>query len=154
MSLKEHKVQNVVIEEGIKTKIQALRDKITKALNPNKKLNYYIQSTDGKLWGDLYLKDLTSLYSINRDEYMLYYKETKEGEVVYHNLIDNTYCTPQEFIPLVAGTFSCVDINNIVSKEDILYANVLPTIDGKVLKEKVEANRRIACAQIIKALKR
>ena len=142
MSLDEHKVQNVNLKPSISEKIKSIGSSISNHFRNNKKFKYAIQSTDGSIWNNLKLNKLTSLYSATNDKYILYYEEQKDNEILYHNLIDNTYATTKEFISMILGTNNGVDIDRYVSNEDIMFARVLPTIDGKNLKEKVEKDFR------------
>ena len=142
MSLKEHEVQNVKLKPRIIERIKEYGNKVSNKLKRKKVLKYGIQSTDGTIWDNLDQNKLTSLYSLDREEYILLSEEYSENDILYHNLINNTYYSPKEFLSIMLGRYNAVDIGSYVDKQDIMFANICPVIDAKALKEKVERTNK------------
>lgn len=155
MTLDEHKVQNVKMKPNVKDKIKKIGKKLSKRFNRNRVLDYCIQSENGMLWDNLVESDLISIYCYGKEEYVLLCREEIDGDVVFHNLIKDDYISPYDFLSTYGTSYiDDIDIDDYVEKEDIMFRNVLPTIDAGSFKNKIEAIEKNKFDQIKKKMKK
>ena len=155
MSLDEHKIKNVKIKPNMKDKIKKVGKKLSKTLNRNRELDYCIQSENGKIWSNLVERDLISLYCYSNEEYVLLYREEDDVDALFHDLIKDSYISPKEFLSTYgAGAIDIIDIDDYVEEEDIMFNNVLPTIDAVAFKNKIESIEKDKVNRLIKKCKK
>ena len=155
MTLDEHKIQNVKMKPKMKDRIKKIGKKLSKGLNHNRVLDYCIQSENGKIWNNLVERDLISLYCYGKEEYVLLYREENDGDVLFHNLIDDNYVSPKDFLATYGSdAIDIIDIDDYVEEEDIMFNNVLPTIDAVAFKNKIESIEKNKVDHLIKKCKK
>lgn len=123
------------IKPDMKSKIESIGRELSNYFTRNRKFKYSIQSSDGTIWSDLYLNKLSSLYNVDSGEYNLIYQQGDE----FFDIIGNRKLNNEEVNNIwFSSPLNIIKIDSYITEEDIQFKRIMPLVDGKTIKERIE----------------